>query len=389
MTPPILPLFNVPLVARGDGGIPTARPLAQYGDLGARLTRYEHSSVATCGFESATVTLITDVDEALALLDECGASTVITGPDATTVFEGVLVTVDVRIGQRSRSKSLEAVANRVRCRYTTVLGTPAVTTTASDATSVARYGTKDGVVTVNQTNSAAALVTRNRYLGQFAYPLAQPATTLATGDGGAGGAEVVLTFAGWYETLGWVMLERADTASEATTTQVGTLIGSGAFGIAATNPFLSTSTANIATTGTTAPRTIAADTTFRQAIESRLVLGDTSDERFAWGVYEGRSLRVRQWAGANPSNIGYRLRLGAFEVRNGQGGLVAPWDVRPDAMAEDTDLLEAVVSGGATDSGARFYIERVRFAMDGQSMTLTLEPAATTSLDARIARLSM
>ena len=42
---------------------------------------------------------------------------------------------------------------------------------------------------------------------------------------------------------------------------------------------------------------------------------------------------------------------------------------------------------GAADTAAAFYLERVVFSASPDGLTLSLEPEASTSLDARIARL--
>ena len=197
---------------------------------------------------------------------------------------------------------------------------------------------------------------------------------------------LTLNFAGWYSTLDWVVLERTDTSTEATNTQVGTLIGTASPGIGATNPLISTSTANIVATGVSETRKISPDTTYRAAIERLLSLGNSSNQRLAWGIYENRVLTVAQWAGATPTTITYRLRLGSAEITDNRGAVIAPWRVRPNAMLEEPDFSDPTPLTGA-DTAARFFVERVTYSEDSGGRTIGFEPAAYTGLDARIARI--
>lgn len=358
-------------------------------DLGWRAASYEHSSTATFGYESMTVTFGGTVDEAALWMDRLLCPVNVSSQDANTVWEGYISQVAYSVGGRSRSVGLDAVANRVTVRYQTYLGTPGVTASASDTTSQGLYGVKDAVQSIGITDLTSANALRAAYLAAYAYPRQQPSSTLSlgSGEGDGAGVQITLTCAGWYATLAFVTLVRADTSTEAATTQIATLISGSSPGIAAINDFLS-ATGDISGTGTTTPRSIAADTTYRAAIEARLALGDTSNQRFAWGVYTDRILTVKQWAGATPATVGYRARYSTGVIETGGGARVDYWDVRPDAIVVEADLLSVATPTTAADASDRFYLERVTFAAGADGISLTMEPEASSGLEARIARMS-
>jgi hypothetical protein len=390
--------LNIPVFERGASGIPTTT-LAD--DLTGRIESYEHTIAATIGFESMRCNLTTeefakvDVDEAVDMLSRwLGRSTVVTGPDAETVWEGFLTQIDADFGQgETRSIGLDAMANRINVRYTTVLGTPGSTGTASDTASQALYGVKDAVLSLPGTSTAtAALNFRAKELARRKNPRMIPSTQIQRSKEdnapvAPGTARISLTWAGWYTTLGWVLTSRTDTSTEATTTQVGALIGTSAPGIGATNAFLSTSTTLIVASGISDTRKIEADTTYRQKIEALLGQGNSAGERLAYMVLEDRKLTVRQWAGATPNTVTYRRDLGDPNVYDATYGLVEPWNVRPDAIYEVRDLLDIGPVTTAADAAARLYVERVVCSITPEGTNVALEPQASDSFDAMLARL--
>lgn len=360
-------------------------------DLGWRAASYQHSSTATFGYESMSVTFGATVDEANEWMDRLLCPVNVSSRDAITIWDGFIAGVEYSVGGRRRSISLDAMANRVTCRYQTYLGTPGVTASASDTDSQGLYGIKDAAISIGTCDLASAQNLRDSYLTTYADPKQQPSSELRLGggEGDGAGCTVTLTCAGWYATLDFVTLVRSDTTTEASTAQIATLISGSSPGIGAVNGFLAT-TGVISGTGATTPRSIDADTTYRAAIEARLALGDTSSptQRFAWGVYTDRTLVVNVWAGATPSTVGYVARYSAGVIETGGGAQIDYWDVRPDANVVEADLLAITTPTAASDAADRFFLERATFAADSSGLSLTLEPEASSGLEARIARMS-
>jgi len=354
-------------------------------DVSPRLTSYEHTIVATGGFESCTLAFVAeDVAEALTWADRLFSAVTCRGPDVDVIWRGRIHQVTMTVAGRTRSYSLDGVANRVRCRYTTVLGTPGVTAATSNAASIALYGVRDAVLSLGTTSLAGAQALRDAYLADRAFPRGQGATTLETSSAG-GGVEVTLACVGLYYTLDQVVLERTDTATEATTAQIATLIS----GISLVNALILNALATpTPADGVLQTRKIEADTTYRTAIEQRLGMGNTSGRRYAWGVYEDGALLIKVWAPNTGGARRYQLRLADSVILTDLGAPVELWQARPDIMAEDADLISLAPPSGAVESPSSFYVERVTFGVDTGGMRLSLEPSDNTNLTARLARVS-
>lgn len=370
--------LSVQLYERGANGVPGSTSLPE---LRSRISSYTHTITDRFGFESMSVSFVCTVDEAIDWLSNgLMRSVVVTDPDGRTVWEGYLHTVSAAVGQKSAVLSIDKMSNRVRCVYTTVLGTPGTTAAQSDTDSQALYGKKDRVVTLDESDATAALDRALIVLADVAYPKSDEASTAMTGE--LGEVNLQLDFEGWYGTLGWVLTSNATTSTASTTTQVGTLIGT----FNAVNNFLSSSTANIISSGRSMTQFIAANTTIREAIEARLSIGNGTYP-LAWGVYEDRKFYVTAWAGAAPSTITYQESIATSHVYDSSGNIIPPWLVRPNAISQIIELLDVGPVSSAPDAAARKYVGRVTCAISGDQVGVTLEPAQYDSVETRLASL--
>lgn len=363
--------FSITIFERGAAGIPTTTYVT---DLRARVDSYQHTSSYQFGFESMTCSFIATLEEALDWLARgLMRSVVVYGPDGEIVWEGYLNTIEAQFGQERRSLALDGMANRVRVRYTTVLGTPATTSTGGSTASQGIYGVKDSALSLAESDSTEAGHYRDAMLADLAYPVSGPSANVTTGD--MGEIRLTLSFVGWYGTLDWVLTSDTSTTKTSTTTQVGTLLSD----IAGVNAFISTATTHIVSSGITAVEFIADDTPYRGKIESLLKRGNGTNP-YAWGVYEDREFYADVYAGATPTTITYRRPIGTSDVYNNGGALIRPWNVRPNAMYEVTELLDISPVSTAPDTAARFYVARTTCAISGDTVTLTLEPKDSTDL---------
>jgi hypothetical protein len=85
--------------------------------------------------------------------------------------------------------------------------------------------------------------------------------------------------------------------------------------------------------------------------------------------------------------ITYFERLGDANVYASDGGIVPPWDVRPNAMAQVTNLLDVSPVATAPDAAARKYVGRVTCTISGNQVGCTLEPSELDSVETRLASL--
>jgi hypothetical protein len=371
----VIPL-NINVYERGDAGMPSTEMV---GNLSARANSYTHTITDQFGFESMQVPFAASLEEAIEWLQNgLMRSVIVSGPDAETVWEGYLSSITAQIGQKAVTLSLDAMANRVRCVYTTVLGTPGTTSSVSDSDSQALYGVKDRVVSLDASDATAAAYRAAIVLAALAFPKSREATQAVTGE--QGDITLTLSFTGWYGVLEWLVTSNGITSTAVTTTQVGTLIGD----YTDTNAFLSTSTFRTTASGISSPQKIEANTTYREAIEDRLKLG-TGTYPLSWGIYEDRIFYVDTWAGATPSTITYQEYLGDANVYNAAGGVVAPWNVRPNAISQVNDLLDVAPIAIAPDAAARKYVGRVTCTISGDQVGVSLEPSEMDSVEVRLA----
>jgi hypothetical protein len=75
-------------------------------------------------------------------------------------------------------------------------------------------------------------------------------------------------------------------------------------------------------------------------------------------------------------------------LHNIAGDVVEPWDVRPDMMVLVASLADIVPSATTSIDGvSSYYVARVTCRISGDQVALDLEPGASDSLDAMLARL--
>jgi len=370
--------LNINIFDKGVGGVPSTTLLD---NLGGRAQSYTHTIMATGGFESMQVSFPVSFDEAIDwLTNGLLRPAIVAGPEATTCWEGFCSEVSATFGQEQRSASLDGMGNRVRIKYTTVLGVPGTTATTSDATSQASYGIKDLILSVGSFTATAATQLRDVALGEHKYPVMTPATTIASGD--LGDVQLTLSFAGWYTAFDWLVTSNSTTSTAVTTAQIQTLTTA----YVAVNNFFSVDYGEIDASGISDTQYIEAETTYREKIEKLLAQG-TGTQRLAYGIYEGRKWKITTWAGATPGTITYQRSLTSGDVFDAYGGIVSPWLVRPNAMYQAIELLDTSPVATQQDAAARFYVERVTCQISGDSIGMTLEPATSSALDARLARI--
>lgn len=367
------------IYAPGASGVPsTATPR----NIGQRIDSYTHTISATGGFESATFGFTGTIEEGLYWLRHGPmCSVVVSGPDAEIMFEGFVSRVTFSVGGQTRSVDIGSMVNRARVRYTDVNGGARTTVTGSSVASIARFGTKDAVLSLDNTDKTPAENYRDTMLSRSGWPRMEPQSQVSTGKPAANLPTVEISCTGWYYALDWLVTSNTSLTSVATNTQIATLLNA----YNAVNPFLTVDTRYIEASGVNAPETIEPDTTYRARIEALLSLGTSITQRLAYGVYANRLFKAATWAGATPSVITYRGRLASGLLVNEFGARVEPWNVRPDAMLEIVDLLDPSPVSTAPDAAARQYIERVTCNVSAGQWSVTLEPENTDSLGAILA----
>jgi hypothetical protein len=217
-------------------------------------------------------------------------------------------------------------------------------------------------------------------LAALCFPRSSEASSASTGA--LGDMTIELAFTGWYQTLDWILVSNSSVTNTATNTQLtATWLPS----LAAINAFLSTDMTGISYTGPLWPEYVAHYATYKQVVEKLLGAGDSSNNTLAYGVYEDRVFRAVTSAAATPTVITYQEDAGSGQILDSGGNVVAPWNVRPNAISQVVQLLDSGPVTGATDAAARKYVARVTCRISGDSAGATLEPSGAGGLDALVA----
>lgn len=121
-----------------------------------------------------------------------------------SVWWGYVSEVELQIGAISIGATLEEMANDVRVTYRAPGQEEALTSAATDAQSVAAFGTRERIerATNGETSQAAAEQLRDTILAQRAYPL-----PIATVLGSQTAVRATVSCRGWWSTLGWEYLD--------------------------------------------------------------------------------------------------------------------------------------------------------------------------------------
>jgi len=367
----VIPL-SVVLFDRGANGVPTTNNPV---NLAGRVESYEDALSDRYGFETARVSWAPTAGEIeeWARYDHLMRPMVAYSPDARQIWRGVLAEIEISIGTKKIAFSLKDMANRLTVRYSEPGGAQGDSSTYSSAASQALFGIKDRVINASVALSAAASNQAQTILNYIAYPRSKQSSAAGTARGDLG---ITLTFWGKYALLDWLLTSSTSTTSTATSTQIASLLAS----YAAINAFFSSSAASIAATGVSDTEYIEPDTTYREKIERLCARGNSAQQPLAWGFYDDDAFVVAARASANPSTITYYESEASGQIRDQWQNVVEPWDVRPNAMALVTDLIDAPTPG-SIETPLRKYVARVTRSVRGEDVTVTLEPDDTESLE--------
>lgn len=367
----MIPL-SIILFDKGTNAAPTTtNPV----NLAGRVESYEDAVSDRYGFETARVAWTptwAEIEE-WARYDHLMRPMVAYSPDARQIWRGVLAEIEISIGTKKIAFSLKDMANRLTVRYSEPGGAQGESTVYSSAASQALFGRKDRVINASIALSAAASNQAQTILSAIAFPRSKQSSAAGTVRGNL---SITLMFWGKYALLDWLLTASTSTTSTASSTQIASLLTS----YAAINAFFSSSAANIAATGVSDTEYIEPDTTYREKIERLLARGNSSQQPLAWGFYDDDAFVVTPRASASPSTITYYESEASGQIRDQWQNVVEPWDVRPNAMALVTDLIDAPTPG-SIETPLRKYVARVTRSVRGEDVTVTLEPDDTESLE--------
>jgi len=194
-------------------------------ELQFQVNRYSHHAVG--GPEAASITAYGDENALGELLWRLRTPVEIIDEQLEPVWWGYIASVTVRIGVIEIGVSLDTMANKVACAYSSIAagsqtpGTRATTTWASDSASIAMYGTKELLVSLSGATAAQANAARDRVLAARKNPV-----PILRHNPGQSSLSATLDCRGWWSTLAWRYYTNTGTNSVETTTQISNIITS-------------------------------------------------------------------------------------------------------------------------------------------------------------------
>lgn len=182
------------------------------------------------GPDYAEVELKGDINSLWAALQLLRCPLTIHNENQTPVWWGYVAEVSFAVKGIAVTVSLDGMKNKVAVAYSHVepgtqdVGERRTTAWAEDSASIAEWGQKESLETIDGASDALAESVRDTVLGSAKYPRAIPAPAAADG------ATAQLIARGWWSTLGWRYYQNSDTDSVETTTQIADIVSSvGAF----------------------------------------------------------------------------------------------------------------------------------------------------------------
>lgn len=167
------------------------------------INSYSHHAVG--GPEEASISIRGLAENLVDMTKRLGYRVEIRNPDNIPVWWGYLFSTEVRFGERRVNASLGRMANKIAVAYSK-LDPGQVTSDAREITSwvqddfsIARYGTKEMIVTKSDLTQEAAEQARDLALTKQRLPKREVTSGISEGGSLSG----LLRCKGWFNTLGW------------------------------------------------------------------------------------------------------------------------------------------------------------------------------------------
>lgn len=369
-----------PIVQSGGGFVKTIPDVSNYG----------HTITATVGFESAEITfpaLVSDVKEwydrglmrDIKVFDDGGI----------LIFNGFVNSMSIRYAVRTIEYGPATdIANRVAVVYTPIYtgsvtqppvkGGQTVTAVANNTASQTRFGIFYRLVNAGDCTDAQALDIRDAYLADMAYP--QKNETLDVN--GTGEISISLKISGYASLLSLTPYTNTSPASVTYSAFIPLLLA------ADPNTYFSTSTDKIQTNAGSMSRYQDGTKNILDIIKGICGLGDASDNRWTFGIYENR---IAYYAVVpSVAEYSYKLSEGIRSLDRYPDSIeLKPWAIRPAKWLKylDFGIRERFLSPTNIRSDPQtVFIESVSFRAP---FSLTINGGRVNSVSQKIARLGL
>lgn len=283
------------------------------------------------------------------------------GPGGIPRWEGYVSKLKLTIARGQMTRDLEAMANKIKVVYSTVdystdpptIGAREETGWASDASSIAKWGTKEAVLSTGGMDLAGAEELRDLFLEIHREPVVTRSATVVPGEQGN---VLEVECLGFVQTLNWLTYTSATTGNANANTVIQAILAAAY----AVNPFLSDDYSFLVTNGAVqVPQYYSQLRYSWDIIKSIIARGDGTDP-WVGGVFQGRIFRYRK--AATEISLYRELSDPVQRFYSVTGVEVEPWEVTPDAYMKTRDAM----MGRATPSDLRqdpriTYLDSVTF----------------------------
>lgn len=343
----------------------------QADDLAYDVPSYSHDITVDGGFDECSFSIGGDASVAEWWYNRLGCHVVVKSPVGTVIWEGFVNEVSLNLGalQLTRGPLLD-VANRVTVSYSevsrnytstniTVGGEQLYTTPYNDTRSQKMWGIQEIMLSASSVLPGEADQLGETYSVDNGVPRISQTVNLEPSSGAD--VSVTINCAGYVK-----MLEKyifSDTTAGVATSTISEKIEDVIS--ADPNGIFSTDYHRVAANSTVVSRYDDTYKTARAAIGEMIPLGDSSFNRYIWGIYADRKIEYK----AVPTDIEYMFDLvdGLQKVTTPLGGEIDPWDVLPGKFIQINGLSLGALSNHPSADNLRetpgvVFIESVSYS---------------------------
>jgi hypothetical protein len=270
-------------------------------------------------------------------------------------WEGMVYEMDLTLEGTTRRRSLDLLSNYVTSTYINTTGDINTSTAAQNETSIARYGRREELLTLDGYPQTASEKRRDTWLKENAWPWARP-----VGAGEAiGSDQLTVVVCGYVFTANWRYTAIGDGSIGYASTYISEMVESDC-------EFLSAGIINENTLGVKKEPSIPSRT--YDVISEQAGLGDASGN--PWRFYVDNDRRANyQMIDTTPV---YYLRGGRLFASAGGSQEIVPWIVKPGVARDMNYPISRSEYGGWLPDARDFYIEEVEAGPGGLSLKTEL-----------------
>ena len=372
-------------------GDPSVSTRALSDNLVERMNSYSHSTSVEGGYKDMSIDFNGTESEIQFWYEQgLGRRIETTSPNGTTIWEGFINEVSVQIGGLSLSVGpVLDMANRVYVTYTAQKWVPwgvsfggkqETTDAGNDTDSQDRFGIMTEYVSGGQGTDAEMLTLRDTHLADRAQPFVSQASIDTLGGAAP---SVSLSCVGYYEIFGKYIYDSGSTSTSPVSDKIQDIVT----GDPSTR--FSSNYVNVATNALDVPDIEQGHKTAMSLLKELVSYGDSSDQRYILGVYNGRKI----YYGPIETTATYEYDVSdpASRIVSLNTGLtVEPWNVSPGKWLIVSGLVtsQSPIGDLATmrKSPSAMFIESVSFS---SPYSLSIQSGPTATFSQKLSRLGV